>query len=86
MPFENEQNNRSLFPFGQKSSPATISTPLHAPPPPGLLNGSSKPMRTTSTLPTGIVTGPKISPDLRSALPKLGGERAARVRDVAGRK
>lgn len=29
---------------------------------------------------------PKISPDLRSALPKLGGEKAARVRDVAGRK
>ena len=43
-------------------------------------------MRTTSTLPTGIVTGPKISPDLRSAFPKLGGEKAARVRDVAGRK
>ena len=42
--------------------------------------------RTTSTLPTGIVTGPKISPNLRSALPKLGGEKAARVRDVAGRK
>jgi hypothetical protein len=48
MPWENEQNRRSLFPFGNKPSPTTVLVDGGSPMPPGILT-SGKPMQTTPT-------------------------------------
>jgi hypothetical protein len=53
--------------------------------PPGML--SMTPLSKTPTMPTGVVPGPSISADLRSALSSSGNPaRRQRVLDVAGRK
>jgi hypothetical protein len=84
MPFETNENNRSLTPTGNKAFP-TVDVSAGTEMPPGIT--SMKPLRSTPTREVGPVSSAEqLSQGLKGQLGKLNPEMRQRVNDVVRRK